>query len=303
MLSQAGAASQIRSGNRLFRTDYLKPVVKEFLMVIKRPLSHSLKHKILRRHNPQYDRWLKSSQKNVALLPIPKNANTWLTSIFLVNHAPSSGFDPMHETPSSFLRKQPSMSPRVSSFNEIMEDATQKLIVLRDPKKRLVSGFYDKLVKKHQKNPKYSEEVAAEAEKETGSITFLDFLSFLSKVPKYRLNFHFLPQYFWVDYYGEDFFNKIGTLEDIEDIEAYLKNEGFDISLGGATNLHSGIQKKTNYASEVIDCTKATIEDLSRLTYPPHYLSFFGESECRLFEAMYQRDVEIHKKYFCPEST
>lgn len=113
-----------------------------------RGLVRALGERTKRRLSPRWCDYLKSADIGVALLPIPKNANSYLKALILLNNSATADFDPVSGTALAYMKRSKRPQDfRVQNWQELRSADYTRLLAIRDPAKRLVSCFCDKLVK------------------------------------------------------------------------------------------------------------------------------------------------------------
>lgn len=143
--------------------------------------------------------YLVSEMHSLIYVPIPKNANSYLKATFLVNHPDAKDFNPKQETALAYLRRKPEKSIIGKSRRMLFDEKYKKIVVWRNPAKRLVSCFLDKFVKNTADMPAV-QHFCDDASKVLGrsispcSITFSDFIRYIDSIPDWRRNPHYRSQ-------------------------------------------------------------------------------------------------------------
>src|SRR5690606_130938 len=127
-------------------------------------------------------------------------ANSYLKSIFLFNHPAAQDYDPHSETALEYLRrKKHPMDIIVRRRSTLAREDYTKIVVVRDPAKRLVSCFLDKLTKVYG-NDDLIERFCGDASRILGmpvrkdGISFDVFSSYVFQVPDWRSDKHYRSQ-------------------------------------------------------------------------------------------------------------
>lgn len=237
--------------------------------------------------------WAMVQRLGVAFLPIPKNANTYLKGIFLHN-ATRGAFDLNSHSPSDYLSSHSGRGIFPVSSRVVKNLKLERMLVLRDPRSRLVSAFLDKLVKKATSDPRYLVVLGSWANKSPLAVTFLDLLQYISATDLRALNKHFRPQFEWVRRAGGlEAASFVGTTEAMSHVEGFLLSRGFEIPRLAKNRKSPAHLKVTPYDNMLRNATSATVGDLQNLSALPPPDAFFGDEESGLFNQVYELDLEL----------
>lgn len=239
-------------------------------------------HGLKRAFASDYDKVIVTDEFKLIYVPIAKNSNSYIKSIFLYNVY--GDYDPFYYTPISYQEKTGShLFQSARSARSI--DGYERIVVLRDPFKRFLSAFYDKVINKYPRRIDYIKEI--KGANNSGGVTFKEFVDYMLRIPDWRRNHHFRSQssyYQLLNNYGH-----IGRVENLDDTVSFLKSRGMRVFDG--QGLHNGIFKKTGYEKKIdIDPSCLSVDEFSDLTTLPGSECFF-ETEChkKILE-MYQED-------------
>lgn len=258
--------------------------------IIKALASHTFDRLSVKRANLHID-----EESKTILLPIPKNANSFLKTIFLHN-ARRLNFDYRTETPLQFRKRNRINYPVVTSRRILADPTYKKVIIPRSPKRRLLSCYLDKIVKKL---PTQHIKINRALQKKSEEITFLDFIAYVTLIPDFQRDRHYRSQHYFAELTPIDF-DFVGRVEDISSTLAYLtKERGMAICAPG----NPDARKTTNYAPENShnqkdDFTHIPAAELQRLEYFPHPDCFFNDQIDHSIQKAYEKDIIMYHRYF-----
>lgn len=240
-----------------------------------------------------------SGQHKLIYLPIPKNANSYLKSIFLFNHPAARDYDPRTETALYYLRKKKHPVDVIVRRRATLarEDYT-KIVAVRDPAKRLVSCFLDKLVKVRD-NDDLIGKFCNDASRVLGTpvrkdeISFDVFSSFVFQVPDWRSDKHYRSQISLIRGIKFDHYFDVDAMPDLLE---FLSGRGLSISL--PSSRAPGIDKKTHYGGEPESGGKSakllTLGELETMSSFPPYGMFYDVEMLANFERRYSQDIDLY---------
>lgn len=228
-------------------------------------------------------------------LPIPKNANSFLKSIFLHN-APNLSFDYQKQTPLQFSKQNHGYYPVVCDSRILSNPAYKKILVLRQPERRLLSCYLDKVVKKL---PGQHGKINKILKKKSQDITFFDFAYYVSQIPDFKRDRHYRSQSLFTAT-RVIHFDFVGCVENLDNTLNYLANErGMDVF----RSENPGVTKKTEFqeASQISGHThfaNVPASQLLELGRFPHPNCFFDQDTGQLIRKTYEKDFDLYRYYF-----
>ena len=163
-----------------------------------------------------------SDEYKLVYIPIGKNSNSYIKSLLLRNLY--EDYDPVWDTPISYQKKtgnhlyRPLKSARLS-------DKYDRLILLRDPFKRFLSGWYDKAVNKYPDRTDYLDEIKGAGR--AGTVTFEEFVDYVVGIPDWRRNHHFRSQSYYFSFLEK--YEHIGRVENLNKTIQYLNSKGLKL--------------------------------------------------------------------------
>jgi len=231
--------------------------------------------------------------KGIAYFPIPKNANSRITTVFLRNCPDAGDFDP--EAISSFAYMKKNRACVVQRFADVEAAKATTIAVIRHPAKRLVSSFLNKFVV-DDSAPRQLSRFTDDAAKvlgrpiEPAELRFADLLAYCRTVPDWRRNPHIRSQSSFLPRRCDRLFD----LDSIDALWTYLQERGFDVSF--PETAHPKNVRATSYAAGGghRGAARLTIAELSRMSALPAYSDFFDEAELAELIRGYRRDVELY---------
>jgi len=169
-----------------------------------------------------------------------------------------------------------------------------KFTFVRNPWARLLSGYLNKFVTKN-KLEHFAYDVITDIYNYKNekldldkSITFEEFLRYLSRKKNNSLDYHWKPQYLFL---GRTKFDFIGKIENLKEDFEYLKNK---------LNLPYGLpQRNTNKYTETptkpfnTHWSKLTPNQLKNINQYPRYKEFYNEELIELVRNRYQKDLKM----------
>ena len=234
--------------------------------------------------------------KNILYIPIPKNANSYFTSIFIYNDNNCKDFDPRKESAIQYWERTKNHSTRYRSLipPRLNKKIKQRFVIVREPGNRIVSCFVDKFVKINQKSIVYAEVSKVLAKKiRPEQFTFRDFIKFVEAIPERFRNPHYSTQATFIpkDIREEELFR----LEDGRRIEKFLVENGFDFP-PNPEDFTPSARKVTEYSElemPVADMPVCKLRDLSRL---PCQKSFLTSDLKKSLDRIYKEDFDIYNR-------
>ena len=245
--------------------------------------------------------WVVWDRGDLAYLPIPKNANSFLKSVFLQNMEQARDYSVDSETPLTYLKRiqKENRLPDYLRKDPILKKlAGRKIVVLREPFQRLVSAFYDKVVKKYPNDTSYSYEVSLAIGKPIEYLTFADVVEYLLSADDDRRNPHFMSQYLHLRGYALRDFDHVGFVENMERTMEYLEGVGFSAFDDSSYKSVSGIMKKTEYATSSgdynADPERIPLRELASMDRLPAYTEYYSGAVYKKFCKSYERDLYLY---------
>jgi tetratricopeptide (TPR) repeat protein len=250
---------------------------------------------------------LVNHEKRLVFVPINKNASTFLKANFILNSPHREDY----LNSAKFIHQFCDGLPKAASRSELLRPDYSRFTILREPAKRLVSAYLNKLVQGRGSDRSFGrlmlqEHAIRKAQEMAGvtfdaerSLTFEEFVHFIVSVEDYELNRHWLPQYRFV---GTDLsrYDFVGTMENLQETLDYLTEKfGFKIEtehesrsapIGGAS------YRRTYTESAVLEEPhKALPSVLDRYEANMPAASLFYTPELRrLVEQRFAPDFEIY---------
>jgi hypothetical protein len=229
-------------------------------------------------------------------LPIPKNANSFLKAVFLSNHENARDFSPDKETALQYMNRTKRKKFFSNDWGLIRNQSYSKLVVIRDPAKRLVSGYLDKFAKTERDEvwcDKFCDSISKTLQIRISmdNLTFEHFCQYLFKTPDGKRDRHFKSQ---LSFMNGVLFDIYGDVDEMPKVLGFLESIGMNTKLPAERNPH--IDKKTKYSNWFNEAHPKNIP-LSQLylsgEFPRHY-QFFDNSLLNLFLVNYQDDVSLY---------
>ncbi|HTZ69148.1 MAG TPA: sulfotransferase family protein [Acetobacteraceae bacterium] len=199
-------------------------------------------------------------EKRLVYVSINKNASTLLKTNFILN----SPHREAYLTSGKFIHQFCDDLPRATSRSEFLRPDYTRFTILREPSRRLVSAYLNKLVQGRFSNQPFGrfmlrEHAVRRAQEMAGvpfdldrSLTFEEFVHFIVSVEDYELNRHWLPQFRFV---GTDLsrYEFVGKLEKLQDAVDYLTERfGFTVETekDGTSTPIGGTRYRRAYTDE-----------------------------------------------------
>ena len=190
--------------------------------------------------------WI-SHRHRLIFLSIPKNANSFLRSIFVNNHPAAASYDPTRESVIAYHRRAGSRDIAIGARRIGVYPHYRRVVALRDPFSRLVSAFLDKIVKPHADphatppRPRFWRQLSRHHGRAIGpdTLTFREFAAHVLATPETRRNRHCRSQ---THYLGGERFSFYGDLADMRGLLQHFEDCGMDTALAPSRN-----HKRTRY--------------------------------------------------------
>jgi tetratricopeptide (TPR) repeat protein len=233
---------------------------------------------------------------------IPKNACTVFTTMLVENSDEFEAYSQSGLGPHDYLSASPK-ALRLTDYAVLRSSEYLKFTILRDPFKRLVSGYLDKFAK--SKNlEKFARDVVQKVNanyhtiKCQHSITFSQFVEYLIQTDDYDLDPHWRPQYTFLAQ-GLFEFDIIGQFEKLDlAIDRLEKSIGFPIRKDVSVNVKRG--HVTKY--EKLDCVEKFHNcdpEIFRSTGKfPNATQLYTHELERLVRLRYAKDIEFYERQF-----
>ena len=239
-----------------------------------------------------------NEELKIVYCSIQKNACTLFKNMLVDNSNLKVKFDASDGNIHTFLNQQISNNSAIHLLNCLNSSEYFKLVILRNPARRIVSGYLDKIAK-HVIPEVFAQEVISNVQTFLGlpinieqSITFSQFIDYLVRTPDRLLNDHWRPQYNFVAAVNFDLVGQFEALDTV--IETLEKN--FNINIRKKVSSH--ITKYRHFG-----------EDISFHSMYPHELrqlgggmpvaeDFFTEELFQRFQPRYERDITLYNQHF-----
>tara|TARA_B100002052_G_scaffold236963_1_gene220509 strand:- start:2221 stop:3063 length:843 start_codon:yes stop_codon:yes gene_type:complete len=191
--------------------------------------------------------WVSHAHRLI-FLSIPKNANSFLRSVFVNNHPAAPSYDPARESVIAYHQRAGARDIAIAPRHIAAFPHYRRAVALRDPFSRLVSAFLDKIVKPaadpraRPPGPRYWRQVSRCHGRAIApdTLTFRQFASHVLATPETRRNRHCRSQ---SHYLGRERFTFYGDLSDMRGMLQHLQDCGLDTALAPRTT-----HKRTRYA-------------------------------------------------------
>jgi hypothetical protein len=214
------------------------------------PIMHQAKLK-QNKHNQAvkiYKNWIENyyiinHKYKIIYCPIPKNACTFFKEILIENSEHQADFKQSKLDVHRYIRQN---EVKLTDFSCLSNSEYLKIAIIRNPYDRLVSGYFNKFVKPQKVIPIVKNIVNNVYEFQglepdhQKSITFSQFIEYLSRTDDSHLNEHWRSQYFFLGM-GLVKFDVLDSLENISEIVQHL-----EVRLGIKISDRK-IKNKTNY--------------------------------------------------------
>lgn len=247
--------------------------------------------------------WLINRNLGLAYKPIPKNGNSYLKAVFLLNHPLASDYDPSEETALKYLHRNDRSRFWVKSHQELLSPGMVKFVILRCPARRFASGYCDKFLKGDAMNLRtlLCDQMSKHFNKivTPKNVTFSDFLDFTLSIPDKLRDRHFRSQ---TSFLGGVVPDRCFPLENLDSAIHYLTELGMDpASFDTAKRGLTGITKKTKYRRSMADRTlylgnaeAAQIRGNSQSMMLPGFDQLFSKNTLERFLKSFAKDVTLY---------
>ena len=259
----------------------------------KKSYFRGLRNHALRR---DVDYWI-SHEHRLIFLGIPKNATSFLTALFFMNHPLARDFDPVKETAVEYHRRGGTRGIALRNTRVLQHTKYTKFVALRDPMARAVSAYLDKIVKKVARGRKdrpgryFYDQVSRVTGRRVDeqTMTYEDFVDYICAVPDFRRDKHYKTQAYFVRNNPFDFY---GDISHMDEILQFLQTRGFHV---GAVKTKS--PKRTAYARPqchpIKHPARAGIGELVAHAAYPAVTDFFDYSLLQRFLEAYKHDLDL----------
>jgi hypothetical protein len=203
--------------------------------------------------------WLINRDLQVAYRPIPKNANSFLKAIFLLNHPLARDYEPSKETALTYLGRS-NKEHFFARPRELRAGGLSRFAVLRCPVRRFASAYCDKILKSSNtegNKTTLKDELCSDVSKflkstvTSDNVVFSDFLAFTLSLSDSTRDRHFRSQFSFLN--GEPV-DHYFSVEKLDEAIQYLCGMGFDPrSITSARSGVGEIVKKTDYLPGAAD--------------------------------------------------
>lgn len=228
---------------------------------------------------------------------IPKNANSYIKSIFLGNNSYSATYDPEKQTALQYLKANPKASKHVSAkrIDILLNQKIEKVSIFRDPAQRLVSAFLDKIVKRGKASQEV-QEFLIDYTKIVGNqlksdeLNFEHFIEYVGCLSDYQRDPHIKTQ---TSFARGASLDKIFDFDNIYEFETFLRKKGFLVP--ESETFDKGVLKRTRYLSDskkFYGC--ATLDELNTLEAYPDHSYFYNETILSDLIAIYESDLAVY---------
>lgn len=176
----------------------------------------------------------------------------------------------------------------------LSDESYFKFVLVRNPWSRCLSAYLDKLVKE-KNTPLFSPDIMTDIcryKKQKldaeSSLTFAEFVRYLSRTKDHKLNWHWKSQY---SYLGSTKFDFIGKVENLEEDFEYIKNK---LNLPDDLPYRNISLYTKDFSSNPFDIhwSKLTPLQLRNINYYPKYQEFYTEELIELVRNRYLKDVK-----------
>lgn len=268
-------------------------------------IKHAIKRKCYPHRYFPYNRYLVSHRHRFIFLAIAKNANSFFKTAVILNADGTEDFEPKQETGNRYLNRKPESPVHLRNLQLLKDPSYTKIVVLRNPMKRFVSAYLDKIVSKDLVGSRYVSFVEAVQEANglcpdhDRSITFREFVKYVCMQTDSEQNHHWRPQ---TAYLSNHVFDLYGRLEDLSDTyDFFSKRYGIDLNEISRNQVISA--KVTNYdqsqeSNLEIDYSRWLPSELIGLPALPTAPKLFSPDLFEIYESRYQRDIQLYAKTF-----
>lgn len=249
-----------------------------------------------------------SHEHRLIFLSIPKNANSYLRSVFINNHHRAVSYDPARESVISYHRRAGKRGMALAGRHVAAFEDYQHVVALRDPFARLVSAYLDKIVKpiidpaRHGPDSRYWRQVSRRTRHpvDEASVTFRRFAAHALATPDTQRNRHCRSQH---HYLGAHRFTFYGDIADMTSLLNQFQRCGLDtrLSLSAAhkRTRYGDFAKPGPHAAHLADWPPAALGALDSFPSAP---AFYDPPLCHQVAAGYGADVDLYARHArrCP---
>jgi len=228
---------------------------------------------------------------------IPKNACT-LFKTMLVNHSDlKAEFKASQQGVHVFWAQKTAPTSASALLERLSSPEYYKFTVLRNPFRRIVSGYLDKFAK-HSIPESFAQAVIENVQTSLGlaldvkkSITFRQFVDYLVRTPDDELNDHWRPQHTFVAAIKFDF---IGQFEKLDEAIASLERT---LNIQVQRNVSKHVTKYKQF-SEHADFCDLYPSELRAFNGMPQAHQLFSQDLKIKIQSRYQQDTALYEKVF-----
>lgn len=250
-----------------------------------------------------YKKWLEkyylvNHKYKLVYCPIPKNACTFFKTLMVELSDECTDFKNSSYDIHKYIRATQSKI-KLTSFSYIENQNYLKLVILRNPFERLVSAYLNKFVRINKKTPivqKVIDDVYnnfdLKREKDS-SITFSQFIDYLSRTEDYDLNEHWRPQHTFL---GTNLveFDLVFQLENLDSALEKLETQ-LGIKIDNKKTKNRTKYVLINSDDHFYDKYPQELQAYSGL---PKAAKFYTPELENLVRVRYARDIEIYENKF-----
>lgn len=247
--------------------------------------------------------YLVSDSQKIIYCKIPKNACTIFTNMLLEYSSAAAQFKDSPLGPHDFLYSN-NQALRITDPSIFQDSSYFKFVILRNPFKRLVSGYLDKFTKTTRLE-KMAKDVVREVQAYIGidlnlerSITFDEFIRYLIRTEDYVMDAHWRPQDTFLSQ-GLFEFDWVGQFESLGDTIAALE-EKFEFSISQNIMKKAKRGHVTQYSMTELPKNLHTMlpEHIRQLSGFPKATQLFTPRLKALIKKRYAKDIAIYSQYF-----
>ncbi len=249
-------------------------------------------------------RYLVNHKHKIIYCPIPKNACTFLKTMMIEQSDQLVKYQQSKQNIHQYLGRKDT-SFRLTDLSCFHNPDYFKFAILRNPFKRLVSGYLDKIAKRTQPESfalAVIERVYQSLGEKTNlekSITFKQFINYLVETEDIKLNEHWRPQSTFLGL-GLFTFDFIGQFERLDLAISYLESK-FKLKIPiNVVQHHNQGNHITNYSNLHSNKTFEDTypEELRQLDGFPAVEQFYTPELEALVKDRYAEDLEIYSSQF-----
>ncbi|MCA8880667.1 MAG: sulfotransferase family 2 domain-containing protein [Rhodobacteraceae bacterium] len=228
---------------------------------------------------------------DVVYFPIPKVANSFISAVFLRNCPDAAGFDPEQMTALAYW--QTSDACRVRDRRDMAGPGVERITVLRDPGKRLVSCFLDKLARKGTPGQRI-DELCDDATRllrrpvTPQTLCFRDFAEYVYAVPDWRRERHSKSQRAYLPVRCD----RVFTLDDLPALWRYLEARGFDVIMPERGRKTVG--NRNRYGSDSAAAFAQPVAELRQMPLKPPSQAFYDADLAQGLFRAYAQDIRLY---------